>query len=317
MAPGNGKTWVQVVDVAGTEACSNLADYPFAPWGGAGVLLENTPILCGSQSIITECYSYDKATNTWNLFSNLATGRRYFDAAVFKGSMWVTGGNYQTNYGTALDSIEIIATDGTLTSGPTLPVAREGHCIVVLNDDEFMILGSQFPDDHRKNTIIYNANSETFSSGPSMNYDRMFGTCSVFQSKFHNDRQVVLVAGGNGDGGTAELLDFTLENAQWVEGMNFTNIFQDFLCVPKEEHYMLNDFLLLFSVDNLPITTQIYNGAASITSMTGDGVYLRSARYLFLFTCDESSCQWTTVKEGLEYSQLGIMMPLPSDYTCE
>ena len=51
--------------------------------------------------------------------------------------------------------------------------------------------------------------------------------------------------------------------------------------------------------------------------MTGDGVYLRAGEYLFLFTCDESSCQWTTVKEGLENFSSGVMMPLPSDYTCE
>ena len=52
-------------------------------------------------------------------------------------------------------------------------------------------------------------------------------------------------------------------------------------------------------------------------TMTGDGVYLRAGEYLFLFTCDKSSCQWTTVKEGLEVARYGVMMPLPSDYTCE
>ena len=81
---------------------------------------------------------------------------------------------------------------------------------------------------------------------------------------------------------------------------------------------ILNDFLLSIIVDNLPITTQIYDqGVRSIPSMTGDGVYLRADRYLFLFTCDKSSCQWTTVKEGLERFDEGVMMPLPFDYTCE
>ena len=77
-----------------------------------------------------------------------------------------------------------------------------------------------------------------------------------------------------------------------------------------------NDFLLLIIVDNLPITNQIYTGATSVLSMTGDGVYLRAREYLFLFTCDKSSCQWTTVKKGLENARFGVMMPLPSDYTC-
>ena len=79
----------------------------------------------------------------------------------------------------------------------------------------------------------------------------------------------------------------------------------------------LNDFILSIIVDNLPITTQIYTGAKSIPSMTGDGVYLRAGFYLFLFTCDESSCQWTTVKEDVEFGSFGVMMPLPTDYTCE
>ena len=44
--------------------------------------------------------------------------------------------------------------------------------------------------------------------------------------------------------------------------------------------------------------------------MTGDGVYLRAGNYLFLFTRDESSFQWTTVKEGLEKFGFGVMIPL-------
>ena len=73
----------------------------------------------------------------------------------------------------------------------------------------------------------------------------------------------------------------------------------------------------ILTVASLPITFNNLNGARTMTSMTGDGVYLRTDEYLFLFTCDESSCQWTTVKEGLEVAVAGIMMPLPSDYTCE
>ena len=55
----------------------------------------------------------------------------------------------------------------------------------------------------------------------------------------------------------------------------------------------------------------------TLSLKTGDGVYVRQGEYLFLFTCDESNCQWTTVKEGLSYAMYGAMMPLPSDYNCE
>ena len=131
----------------------------------------------------------------------------------------MTGG--QTNGRVALDSTEIIALDGTVTSGPNLPNARNGHSMVVINNDEFMILGSKLKKKQYKSTMTYNANSGTFSSGPSMIHDRRMAACSMFQSKLHNDRHVVLCAGGNSDLGTAELLDFSQENAKWTEGTYF------------------------------------------------------------------------------------------------
>jgi hypothetical protein len=219
VVPGNNQKTVQVVDVDGSATCSDLAPYPLDPTFGGGGLLENTPVLCGSGTSTTECYSYNKASTTWQLLGNLVTGRSLFGAAIFKGALWVTGGYDGNN---VIDSTEIIALDGTLTSGTNLPFARYGHSMVVINDNEFMILGSRIPSDQYRNTMTYNANSETFISGPSMIYDRSHAACSMFQSKLHNDRQVVLCAGGFQDQGTAELLDFSQENAQWTEGMNFT-----------------------------------------------------------------------------------------------
>ena len=163
--------------------------------------------------------SMSKASNTWQLLGNLVTGRRHHCAAIFRGALWVTGG-YNGN---KLDSTEIMALDGTVTSGPSLPEIRYGHCMVVLNNDEFMILGSDSSSSLYRNTMTYNANSGTFTNGPSMLHNRQDGACSIFQSKLHNDRPVVLVAGGYGDNGTPELLDYSQENAQWEEGMNFTD----------------------------------------------------------------------------------------------
>ena len=216
---------VQVIDVEGTKTCSNLAKYPNNLVFGGGGLLEDTPVICGGRDLNTECYMYDKASTTWQLLSNLVTGRRLFGAAIFKGALWVTGGNNANLSGLPLDSTEIIALDGTVTSGTNLPKPRHGHCMVVTNNDEFMILGSS-SSGLQRSTMTYNANSETFKSGPSMIYGRQRATCSMFQSKLHNDRHVVLCAGGNGDNGTAELLDFSQENAQWTEGMNFSDMFQ-------------------------------------------------------------------------------------------
>ena len=219
MARGSGGKVIEVIDVNGTETCSNLPVYPIDPTRGSGGLLEDTPVLCGSPSFTTECYSYVKASNTWQLLGNLVTGRGFFGAGIFRGALWVTGGRNSGN--TKLDSTEIIALNGTVSSGTNLPNGRHGHSMVVLNDDEFMILGAADPSNLYKNTMTFNANSGTFTDGPSMIYNRRDASCSMFQSKFHNDRQVVLCVGGISDSGTAELLDFSQENAQWVEGMNF------------------------------------------------------------------------------------------------
>ena len=222
MIRGDGSQSVQVIDVDGTQTCSDLTPYPINPLGGGGGLLEDTPVLCGGFSAATECYSYDKASTTWQLLANLATGRFFFGAAIFKGALWVTGGH---NVSVSFDSTEIIALDGTVTSGINLPYKRSSHSMVVINDDEFMILGGGYHHQW-KTTMTYNANSGTFISGPSLIYVRRSASCSMFQSKLHNDRQVVLCAGGTQDQGTAELLDFSQENAEWTEGMNFTDICQ-------------------------------------------------------------------------------------------
>ena len=213
---------LQLIDVTNVpKTCLDLLapPYPINYSFGGGGLLEDTPVICGGHSYNKECYSYDMASNTWQLHGNLVTGRRSFGAAVFKGALWVTGG--QTNDRVALYSTEIIAPDGIVTSGPNLPKPRNGHCMVVINDDEFMILGSKLRPDQYKSTLIYNANSGNFRKGPSMIHDRRLAACSMFQSKLHNDRNVVLCAGGNSDRGTAELLDFSQENAQWTEGTYF------------------------------------------------------------------------------------------------
>ena len=234
---GDNSQSVQVVDVvSGDNYCSSdLPDYPLNPWAAAGALFENTPVVCGHKSYTKACYSYDKASNTWQLFGNLVTGRRHHCAVIFREALWVTGG-YNGN---RLRSTEIMALDGTVTSGPNLPADRYGHCMVVLNNDEFMILGSDSSGSLYRNTMTYNANSGTFTNGPSMLHDRRDGACSIFYSKLHNDRPVLLVAGGYGDNGTPELLDYSQENAQWEEGMNFTdNSRSRFIkYITKEKHH--------------------------------------------------------------------------------
>ncbi len=55
--------------------------------------------------------------------------------------------------------------------------------------------------------------NNTFSTGPSMSYERRDAACTLFNSPLHNGRPVVLAAGG-GLQATAEVYDYTYAN-QW------------------------------------------------------------------------------------------------------
>ena len=79
MARGDNSQSVQVDMVSGNAGnysycSSDLPDYPLNPWAAAGGLFENTPVVCGHIYYTKACYSYDKASNTWQLLGNLVTG---------------------------------------------------------------------------------------------------------------------------------------------------------------------------------------------------------------------------------------------------
>ena len=78
--------------------------------------------------------------------------RRQFHAAtVIQDSLYISGGYY----GGGLASTEFIHADGTVTSGPNLPEARYGHCMVTLHDSKVIIIGANWPSSLYKNVLVY------------------------------------------------------------------------------------------------------------------------------------------------------------------
>ena len=131
-------------------------------------------------------------------------------SALVKGTLWVTGG-YS---GATTDSTEFIHPNGTVAIGPTLPTARDSHCMINLHDKRVMILGGN-PPSNKKSVLIFNPADESFTNGPTLLYGRSNPACTLFLSPLHDNRPVVLVAGGYGQA-TAEVYDYTNGNA-WEE----------------------------------------------------------------------------------------------------
>ena len=62
---------------------------------------------------------------------------------------------------------------------------------------------------------------DSYTTGPELAYELRGGTCTIFNSPMHENRPVVLVAGGGGNSSrTVEILDYTDSLAVWTESKN-------------------------------------------------------------------------------------------------
>ena len=135
--------------------------------------------------------------------------RREPASALLNGALWVTGGqNYNPPTDNDLASTELIHPDGTVTNGPSLPAARQGHCMVNLPDGRILIIGAENPSSLRKNVLFFDPVDDSFTPGPSLLFDSAHAACTLFYSPLHGNRPVVFVAKQ-----TAEIYDYTKTNA--------------------------------------------------------------------------------------------------------
>ena len=215
VATGDGKNYVQVIDPKSTASCSSLPSYPLSTSRSAGGILNNAPLICGGYASSTstyhsECYIHDKNSNSWRLHANLKTKRYDSPIAPMNGGLWLTGGY---DGASALSSTELVYPNGTVLYGPNLPAPRQGHCVVTLHNGLVMIIGG-WPD--HKSVITFDPVNNSFDTGPpSTNYDRKRSACTLFYSPMHDNRPVVLTAGGYGQT-TSEIYDYTIASS-WVK----------------------------------------------------------------------------------------------------
>merc|ERR1712080_645144 len=84
-----------------------------------------------------------------------------------------------------------------------------------------MILGSDNGTTDAKSVIIYDPDNDKFTSAPSMLYGRNGAGCAMFYSALHENRPVILAAGGR-NGVTAEIFDYTVAE-KWEEITSLPN----------------------------------------------------------------------------------------------
>ena len=75
----------------------------------------------------------------------MAKCRSDFASVALKGALWVTGGATKMNtfgsFARSQDhSTEYVHLNGSISTGPNLPSARDDHCMITLPNDHIMIL---------------------------------------------------------------------------------------------------------------------------------------------------------------------------------
>ena len=77
--------------------------------------------------------------------------------------------------------------------------------------------------------------------------------------------------------------------------------------------------LHLFILATNPPTdhTSSFDHHNALTDLSGQGVYMQHKKYLYHFTCDESSCEWEIMPQQFGKNLYDpVMMYLPYSYGC-
>ena len=225
---GNAIDDCQVINLTDLDkVCFDMPPYPEPMYLGTGGVVDGTPIICGGRTsdadYLSSCYKFDPIIYSWIFLSDMTVPRREMASTAMNEALWITGGN--TPNGDA-SSTEFVYVNGTLKAGPILPSTRDDHCMVTLHDGRIIILGSDGDGIDKKNSIIYDPSSNSFTDAPSLLYDRKGSACTLMYSSKDGMTPFVLVFGGEGTN-TVEALDYT-RSSEWIKGNNLFSTVHNF-----------------------------------------------------------------------------------------
>ena len=155
----------------------------------------------------------DIEEKSWTFLTKMNSKRSYVAAVEVNNKLFVAGG---WNGDEVLSSTEFISSEGMVTAGPDLPSPRSKHCMTKLPSGRIIIIGGYPSSSVGKSVIEFDPITNSFNDLPSLITERSYLACAVFKSPFHNERLVLLAAGGEREA-TAELLDYTQPNAKWTQ----------------------------------------------------------------------------------------------------
>ena len=188
--------------------------------------------------------------------------------------------------------------------------------MIKLPSGNVMVTGGDLSN---KEVLLFDQTTNTFEKNSnSLSTHRQGHGCAVFISPHHGGRPVAMVAGGFLEA-TAEIWDYTEPNSVWTPG-KISRFFFDFFISPLlKGRKILNDFLLVISVDSLPTnyTTRFF-GARALTSPSGHGVIVQRDEHLYEFKCKVESCAWTILPQKLKQSvNRATLLALPPGIGCD
>jgi len=277
---------MEVMDESGsTKLCKNeKSKYPLQVSSATGVYTKGRMILCGGGYPPTSaCYSYEDDQQGWTKLTDMDTPRSSSSSIQIPGGIFVTGGS-DGSYN-VLKTSELIHINGTVKQGKLLPEPRSGHCMVEYQGEIISTGGEDGNYDDTSDVWSFNNHVEfTLTNKPSMKQARHHHGCGIVHSIQHQDRPLLVVAGGYGDGiDKSEYWDFTLPGSQWQ-----------------------------FCSKDLPVS--MYSGPRMTTAKDKNQLLMTYEKGIYSFNCRSSDdCYWEKKNQKLKtYREQHVLMKVPA-----
>lgn len=167
--------------------------------GGNGAFLGGKPTVCagvdGNGASHGDCFQLNQ-DGSWQMLATVEARSYYAYIATSSDVIWVTGGLQRVGFtNKATMKTEYVASDGSVSNGPNLPMKVNSHCLAATETQVFLT-GGHDKTTHYDDFLVYSIDSEGHvsldGSLPSMNNPRNGHGCTVFST--NND--YLFVGGG-------------------------------------------------------------------------------------------------------------------------
>ena len=225
-SPGNA----EIVDLSGTNRiCPEVSEHP-SDYGMFGTFIGGSAITCGGFSPSSnrpKCYEYLADDDAWVNFVDMSLGRYRSATEYFnETSWWITGGG--TNGGDTKTTEMYDSETRTLSYYVDIPIPRELHNLVKMDDNRMMLLGGL---DQTSLTFIFDKTTEEWTNGPPS--PRSHEDSYAGRVTYPNGTSAIIIAGDT----ISDI--FNLDTEVWTEGPNLPYFAEDGCSVQRGDSFLL------------------------------------------------------------------------------